>query len=148
LAVATSTKLAVSSAKLLACLDLGEIWASTDSTEELDGSSGLCDVEGGRLDDERDLWDGAHVMTTGEEEGGDSGCSEGGSSGEALLAQVDLLVPLAPDLGGCKHATGAAHVTESSLTSTVSTTTRDTRDTGDGATWEERKKGVSWKLFS
>ena len=52
-----------------------------------------------------------------------------------LLAKVDLLVPLAPDLGGSEHATGTAHVTEGGLTGTVSTTTRDTGDTGDSATW-------------
>ena len=51
-----------------------------------------------------------------------------------LLAKVDLLVPLAPDLGGSEHATGTAHVTEGGLTGTVSTTTRDTGDTGDSAT--------------
>jgi hypothetical protein len=51
-----------------------------------------------------------------------------------LLAKVDLLVPLAPDLGRREHATGAAHVTEGGLTGTVSTTTRDTRNTGDSAT--------------
>jgi hypothetical protein len=51
-----------------------------------------------------------------------------------LLAKVDLLVPLAPDLGGREHATGTALVTEGGLTGTVSTTTRDTRDTGDSAT--------------
>lgn len=52
----------------------------------------------------------------------------------SLLALVDLDVPLAPDLGRGEHATGTAHVTESSLASAVSTTTRDTRNTGDSAT--------------
>jgi hypothetical protein len=52
----------------------------------------------------------------------------------ALLAQVDLLMPLSPDLGGCEHATASALVTEGGLTSAVSTTTRDTRNTGDSAT--------------
>ena len=51
-----------------------------------------------------------------------------------LLALVDLDVPLAPDLGRGEHATGAAHVTEGGLTSTVGTTTRDTGDTGNSTT--------------
>lgn len=51
-----------------------------------------------------------------------------------LLALVDLDVPFAPDLGRGEHATGSAHVTERSLTSTVSATARNTRDTGDSAT--------------
>jgi hypothetical protein len=53
-----------------------------------------------------------------------------------LLSQVDLLVPLAPDLGRGEHATGSAHVTEGSLTSTVSSASRDTRNTGNSATCE------------
>lgn len=51
-----------------------------------------------------------------------------------LLVLVELLVPLAPDLGRSEHTTRAALVTEGSLTSTVGTTTRDTRDTSDGTT--------------
>jgi hypothetical protein len=50
------------------------------------------------------------------------------------LANVDLLVPLAPDLGRGEHTTGTALVTEGSLTGTVSTTTGDTGDTGDSTT--------------
>lgn len=64
-------------------------------------------------------------------------CITGRSGGKnSLLALVDLDVPLAPDLGGSEHATRSAHVTKSSLTSTVSTATRDTRNTGDSATCE------------
>ena len=52
----------------------------------------------------------------------------------SLLAKVDLLVPLSPDLGRSEHATRSAHVTESSLSSTVSSSSRDTRNTGNGTT--------------
>lgn len=45
-------------------------------------------------------------------------------------------MPLAPDLGWGEHATGSAHVTEGSLTSTVSSASRDTRNTGNSATCE------------
>lgn len=55
----------------------------------------------------------------------------------SLLSQVDLLVPLAPDLGRGEHATGSAHVTEGSLTSTVGSASRDTRNTGNSATCED-----------
>jgi hypothetical protein len=55
------------------------------------------------------------------------------------LTLVDLLVPLAPDLGRSEHTTRTAHVTESSLTSTVSTTTRDTGNTGNSATCNSKK---------
>lgn len=66
----------------------------------------------------------------------------------SLLALVDLDVPLAPDLGGSEHATRSAHVTESSLTSTVSTATRDTRNTGDSATCEDIAKSAGEKFSS
>jgi hypothetical protein len=52
----------------------------------------------------------------------------------SLLTLVDLDVPLSPDLGRGEHATGTAHVTEGSLTSTVGTTTRDTGNTRDSTT--------------
>jgi hypothetical protein len=47
-------------------------------------------------------------------------------------------VPLAPDLGRGEHAAGTAHVTESSLTSTVGSATGDTGDTGDSTTGSPR----------
>lgn len=65
----------------------------------------------------------------------------------SLLANVDLLVPLPPDLGRGEHATGTAHVTEGSLTGTVGSTTRDTRDTGDGATCDEHKSDFGCPIF-
>ena len=54
--------------------------------------------------------------------------------GLSLLVQVDLLVPLSPDLGGCEHATGPALVTEGCLTCSVCTTARYSRNTGDSST--------------
>lgn len=62
------------------------------------------------------------------------------------LANVDLLVPLAPDLGRSEHTTRAALVTESSLTSTVSTTTRDTGDTSDSATCKANPSSATQSL--
>ena len=44
------------------------------------------------------------------------------------------MVPLSPDLGGCEHTTRSAHITESSLSSTVSSSSRDTGNTGNSAT--------------
>ncbi len=89
-------------------------------------------------------------MTTGKQESWDGGCSQGGNGSISpavvsmlkilggavfsLLAKVDLLVPLSPDLRGCEHATRSAHVTEGSLSSSVSSSSRDTGNTGDSAT--------------
>ena len=89
-------------------------------------------------------------MTAGEEESRDRGSSQGrnGSEsptkvslvdleigvGSSLLAKVDLLVPLSPDLGRSEHATRSAHVSESSLSSTVGSSSRNTRNTGNSTT--------------
>ena len=88
-------------------------------------------------------------MTAGKQESWDGGCSQGGNGSISpavvsmlkilggvfsLLAKVDLLVPLSPDLGGCEHTTRSAHVTESSLSGTVSSSSRDTGNTGNSAT--------------
>ena len=56
------------------------------------------------------------------------------SSSCVLLSQIDLLVPLSPDFGGCEHATFSTHVAEGGLASAVCTSTRDTRDTCDSTT--------------
>lgn len=158
LAVAAVSQLTLSCAQFAGLLDLDDIWAGTDSLQQSDGSGGL--DESGALDslagdDERNLGDGGDAVATGEEESWDGAGSDGGSSSESpatcvsirrkigvcvrlsiiLLTQVNLLMPLSPDLGWREHTTRAALVTKGSLTGSVSTTTRDTRNTGDSATW-------------
>lgn len=137
-------------------LDLDELRAGAESLQESNGGLGLGEsgaLEGLGVNDQRNFGDVGDAVAAGEKERRDGRSSEGRSGSEAPvvislvhsrplvnpinvpLANVDLLVPLPPDLGGSEHATGAALVTESSLTSTVSTATRDTRDTSDSATW-------------
>lgn len=135
LLMAAVSQFTLASAQLAGVLDLLKLLASTDCVEDRDGGGGLLDSaigEGSGGDDERDLWDGGDVVTAGQEEGSAGRSSDGRGSSEALLAKVDLLVPLAPDFGRSEHATRATLVTERGLTSTVSTATRDTRDTSDG----------------
>lgn len=130
-------QLTLTGAELARSLDLLDVRAGTDGLEQSDGGRGLLDGvagESGGRHNERDLGHGADVVTAGEEEGGGRRCGNGRSSCETLLVEVDLLVPLAPDLGRGEHATAAALVTEGGLTGTVSTTTRDTGNTGDSAT--------------
>jgi hypothetical protein len=141
LPVAAAPKLTLTGADLPGLLDLLDVSASTNGLEQSKSSGGLSDGsagESGRGDDEGNFRDGGDVVTTGKEKSSAGRRSEGRGGRKALLVQVDLLVPLPPDLGRSEHATGAAHVTESSLTSTVSTTTRDTRNTGDGTTGTPR----------
>lgn len=137
LLVAATPHLTLTGANLAGVLGLLDVGTGTDSLEKGDGSGGLLDgaiSEGGRRDDEGNLGDGGDGVTTGEEKSRRTRGGERGGGREALLVEVDLLVPLAPDLGGSEHATGAAHVTEGGLTGAVSTTTGDTGDTGDGTT--------------
>ncbi len=134
LAVTATTELTLSSAELAGSLDLGKIGTSTNRVKESDGNGSAGNGGTGedlRVDDEWDLWDGSDLVTARHQEGWDRGSSQGRGSSETLLAKVDLLVPLAPDLSWGEHATGAAHVTEGSLSSTVGSSTGDTWNTGN-----------------
>lgn len=137
LLVAATPHLTLTSTDLARVLGLLDVSTGTDSLEQGNGSGGLLDgaiSEGGRGDDEGDLRNGGDGVTAGKEKSRAARGGERRGSCETLLVEVDLLVPLAPDLGRSEHATGTAHITEGSLTGAVSTTTRDTGDTGDGTT--------------
>lgn len=138
LAEAAVTELTLTGTHLLGLLDLDELVTGTEGLEEGDGGLGLgqSTTEGLGLNNEGNLGDLGDAVATGEQEGGDGRGSQSRGGSKALLVQVDLLVPLAPHLGGSEHTTGTALVTEGSLTGTVSTTTGDTGNTGDStACW-------------
>jgi len=148
LAEAAVTELTLTSADLAGLLDLDEIGSGTDSLEEGDGGLGLgqgSTLEDLGVNDEGNLGDVGDTVTAGEEQSGGRRSSQSGGGSETTLANVDLLVPLAPDLGRGEHTTGTALVTEGSLTGTVSTTTGDTGDTGDSTTGTP---GLSRGLFT
>lgn len=137
LAVSAASQLTLTSTDFAGLLDLDKVSASTDGLEKGDGSLGLGDsitFEGLGVDDEWDLRNVLDTVATGEEESRDGRSSEGRSSSKSSLSNVDLLMPLAPDLGGSEHSPRATHVTERSLTGTVSTTARDTGNTCNSTT--------------
>lgn len=165
LAETTTTHLTLTGTGLLGLLDLDEVRAGTDSLEEGNGGLGLGDsgvLEGLGLNDEGDFGDAGDTVTAGEQKRRNGRSSQGRGGSEASvtnvstpnsfrsvnaalpLTLVDLLVPLAPDLGRSEHTTRTAHVTESSLTSTVSTTTRDTGNTGNSATCSSKKNPINF----
>lgn len=169
LAEAAVTELTLTSAHLAGLLDLDEIGTGTDSLEEGDGGLGLVQgLNGLGLNDEGNLGDVGDTVTAGEEQSGGGRSSQSGGGSETTvngrfissfafsrrsirsigfnipLANVDLLVPLAPDLGRGEHTTGTTLVTEGSLTGTVSTTTGDTGDTGDSTTYSMGSNLVSY----
>lgn len=90
LAVAAATELALTGAELLGALDLLQIGAGTDGLQQTESGGGLgggSALEGGGVDDERNLRDGRDLVTTGEQEGGDgrSSQSRGGSESPGIL---------------------------------------------------------------
>ena len=110
LSVAATPHLALTSADLAGVTSLQDILASADCLEK--GNSLLCLLDGKASggDNEGDLGDGADRVTAGQKEGRTAAGGERGGGSESLLVEVDLLVPLAPDLSGSEHAPRAAHI--------------------------------------
>ena len=151
LLVASVPHLALAGTQLARSLHLLHIWTSADGFEECNGGGRLPDggvAECGRGDDEWYFWNGRDVVATREKERSRGGSSDGGGRREALLAEIDLLVPFAPDFGWSEHAAGATLVTEGGLAGAVSTTAGDTWDTGDGAAWTISVLSATIKLLS
>lgn len=137
LAVSAASQLTLTGTDFAGLLDLDEVSTSTDGLEKGNGSLGLGEsvtLEALGVDNKGNLRDVLNTVTTSEEKSWDGRGSEGGGSSKSSLANIDLLMPLAPDLGRSKHSSRSTHVTEGGLTSTVSTTTRDTGDTCNGTT--------------
>jgi hypothetical protein len=137
LPVAATPHLTLTSTELAGVSDLLDVGTSSDLLEKGKSGGSLGDGtvgEGSGGDDKRDFRDGGDLVSTGHQQSSAGRGSKRGSSSEALLSQVDLDVPLAPDLGGSEHTTGTALITKGSLTSTVGSATRDTRNTCDSAT--------------
>jgi len=89
------------------------VLGGTDGVHGGEESLGGVNVEG--VDDEGELGDAVDVVTSGQNEGSDGGGGKSRGDGVSLLVEVDLAVPLSPDLEGSEHATLTAHVTEGSL---------------------------------
>ena len=134
LSVTATSELTLTGTELLGSNDLGDITVSTDSLQDSNSLLGLLNRLNIVGDNEGNLGNALNTVTSGKNKRSNSGSSNGRSSSVSLLVVVDLDVPLSPGLGRSKHTTATAHVTESSLTSTVSTRTTDTGDTGNSTT--------------
>lgn len=100
-----------------------------DFLENFHGFFGFLDAFDGVADDEGEFRDGLDAVAASLDQGGDCGGGNGGDDGVALLLDVDLAVPAAPDLGRGEHAAAAAHVSEGSLAGTVGSSAGDSRNT-------------------
>jgi hypothetical protein len=133
--VATVAHLANTTTELLGGLRLFNVLISVELLEEGSGSSSLGDaLDLIRGNNEGNLSDGTNAVTTGENYRGKRRGSEGRDQSKAALVHINLAVPATPGLGGSKHATTTAHITESTLARARGTTTANTGNTSYGTT--------------
>ena len=131
-ATTNSPALSLSTALVLAVGSLLDIVESTNTLKNLHSLRGLLGTLSISGKNQRALRDLVNVVSTSHDKGRDSTGSQTGGDGIPLLAGVDLPVPLAPGLGGGKHAATAAHVSKGSLSRALGSSSIDTGNTGDG----------------
>jgi len=130
--ITTVSELTLTSSDLLGVNHSLDISISVEGLENLDSLLCLLDIsEGLVVKDKGDLGDLLNSVTSSQHEGDGGGGSQSGYKGVSLLVLVDLSVPSSVSLSGGEHTTTTAHVTESSLTSTVCSTSWNTRDTSN-----------------
>jgi len=134
LTVPTVPELALAGTQLAGVGDLDDVDVCVERFEEGDSFFCLLEGLGSRGDDEGDFLDLLDAVATGKDEGGDCGRGESGDGGETALVLVDLDVPFAPGLGGRKHTSATAHVSECSLTGTVGSSATNTGNTSYSTT--------------
>mmetsp|Transcript_4103 Transcript_4103/g.9238 ORF Transcript_4103/g.9238 Transcript_4103/m.9238 type:complete len:333 (+) Transcript_4103:280-1278(+) len=136
--VSSVTHLTLTGTDLLRVSSLFDIIESTDGGKDILGGGGLLGGFNRGIQDKRNFRDFVNDVSTGHDKGRDGGSGQGGGNGVSLLANVDLLVPLAPGLGGSEHASSTTHVTESSLSGSGGTSSSYTGNTGDGTSGTPR----------
>eukprot|EP00750_Incisomonas_marina_P002210 INCI1215.1.p1 GENE.INCI1215.1~~INCI1215.1.p1 ORF type:complete len:438 (-),score=48.76 INCI1215.1:185-1498(-) len=114
------------------------VLVSADFLAQSVGGRGLGDALDGVGKHAGDLGNVGDAVSAGHDEGRDRRGGESRGDSVAALVLVDLLVPLAPDLGGCEHASATAHVAEGTLSGAGGTATSHTGDTGHSATGSPR----------
>jgi hypothetical protein len=105
--------------------------------EEVERLLCLCERRGARKN-ERDFGHLLDLVSAGHNEGRDSRGRKGGCDSVSALSDIHLAVPAPPDLGGRKHASASAHVSEGSLAGASRSAARNTRDTSNGASGSPR----------
>mmetsp|Transcript_25315 Transcript_25315/g.41564 ORF Transcript_25315/g.41564 Transcript_25315/m.41564 type:complete len:323 (+) Transcript_25315:1475-2443(+) len=139
--VTTVTHLTLTSTDLFGVTGLVHIIEGSNSVQNI-----LCDrsLLGGLnsvLQNKRNFGNFLDGVPTGHDKGWDGRCGQGRSNSITLLVDVDLLVPLAPGLGGSKHASSTTHVTEGTLSGAGSTSTSNTRNTSDSTSGTPGRSG-------
>lgn len=122
--------------------DSFNIFVGTESLQESNNVSGLFNTFDLVINDQRKVGDVVDSVTSGENEGSDSGGSQSGGNGVSLLLDVDLSVPSSPGLQGSEHSTLSTRVGEGTLSGSAGTGTTDSGNSGDGSTGTPGDGGV------
>lgn len=115
--------------------DSFNILISTESLEEGDDVLGLFNTFDFIVNNQRKVGDSIDSVTSGEDEGSNSGSSQSRGNGVSLLLDVDLSVPSSPGLQGSEHSTFSTRVGEGSLSGSAGTRSGDSWNSGDSTTW-------------
>jgi hypothetical protein len=115
LAVTTVTDLTNTSTELARVRNLNDISVGVEGLKKSNSFLGLGESLDLISDNKGNFLNLLDAMTAGQDKGRKSRGSQSGGSGETLLVQVSLDVPLSPGLGRSEHSSSTAHVTESSL---------------------------------
>jgi len=115
LTVTTVTDLTNTSTELARVRNLNDISVGVEGLKKSNSFLGLGESLDLISDNKGNFLNLLDAMTAGQDKGRKSRGSQSGGSGETLLVQVSLDVPLSPGLGRSEHSSSTAHVTESSL---------------------------------
>lgn len=136
------SEFSLSGSGLLSVVDSEDVLEQSESLEDGDGISGLGDLSEGVIDDQWQFWEAAQSVSSGQNEGDNTGSSDSGGDGVSLLLDIDSSVPSSPGVEWGEHSTTSAHVSESGLSRSVGTRSRDSWDSGDGSSSSPGLSGV------
>merc|ERR1719278_2579478 len=126
--VATVPQLTLAGTHAAGGVNLGDISPSLVPPEELNGLLGASEALHRVGNHQRHLRDSINDVSLCHHKCWHTSGGDGGAHGVPLLGHADLPVPPPPLLGGSKHTSSSAHVSEGNLTGPVGTTTPDPWD--------------------
>lgn len=132
--VSSVSELTVTGSHLLGTGNSLEVGIGSASLEHSKGLLGSGNLGDGVVEDQWELGDTHHSVTSGHDEGGTGGGGNGGGKGMSSLVDIDLSVPPSPGVQWMGHSSLSTHVTESTLTGSVGTGTGNSWNSGNGST--------------
>lgn len=134
LSVSSVSHFSLSSSDVVRSLSLFNISVGSQSFQESNSLGGLVNsVDGLVVNNQRNFWNSFDSVSSGQNQRRNSSSSDGGSYSVSLFSGVDLSVPSSPGLSWSEHSSSSAHVSKSSLASSVSTSSRYTGNTSNSS---------------